>query len=323
MIVNYNAGAHLAATVTGLRAQTYSGFQTIIVDNASSDDSIVAARNTIHGDARFEFIMSQTNLGFAAANNLAARQINTTWLALLNPDAVPDTDWLEKLMEATQRHPNAVMFGSTQISQANPEILDGAGDRYFAAGIAWRGGYGWPRAALPSEGEVFSPCAAAALYSTEVFRAAGGFEESFFCYLEDVDLAFRLRLRGQHCIQVRDAVVHHAGSITSGGGNSAFARYYGTRNMIWCFVRNMPGWIFYPLLPMHVAFVIALCLRAWLNGSGIPVGTGIRDAVRHIPAVWQQRRAIQSARTANILQVASALGWNLVEYLRRAPQRGK
>jgi N-acetylglucosaminyl-diphospho-decaprenol L-rhamnosyltransferase len=285
VIVNFNAGGHLAAVLTGLRNQDYSAFRAIIVDNASSDSSVAAARPAVQDDVRFDFIESKNNIGFAAAKNLAGSGTDTPWLALLNPDAVPTTDWLEQLMAATDRHPDAVMFGSTQLSLTDPEILDGTGDHYFAAGIPWRGGYGWPRITLPPEGEVFSPCAAAALYRTDIFRAAGGFEESFFCYIEDVDLAFRLRLRGHFCIQVPAAIVHHAGSATSGGPNSDFARYYGIRNMIWCFVKNMPAALFWPLLPFHVVMLIAYGIMASLRGRGRLFLRSIRDAIRGPPRV--------------------------------------
>jgi len=79
------------------------------------------------------------------------------WLALLNPDATPQPDWLEQLFAATHRHPDAVMFGSTQIDAADAQKLDGTGDHYLATGIPWRGGHAWPVSALPPEGEVFAP----------------------------------------------------------------------------------------------------------------------------------------------------------------------
>ncbi len=321
IIVNFNAGAHLTATLSGLRAQSHRKFRAIVVDNASTDDSISAARFVVQDDSRFEFIMSDINLGFAAANNLAARQAETIWLALLNPDAVPAINWLEQLMMATKRYPDVAMFGSTQINQQDHTLLDGAGDCYFAAGIAWRGGYGWLHTALPPEGEVFSPCAAAALYRRDIFQTLGGLEESFFCYLEDVDFAFRARLQGHRCIQARNASVYHAGSVTSGGAGSDFARYHGTRNMIWCFVRNMPGPLLWPLLPFHVAAIALLWLKASNAGSRQAVGRGIRDAVSQLRTVWSHRNSIQTSRTVSSWDVAQWLVWNPITYARRTASR--
>lgn len=319
IIVNFNAGAHLAATLRGLLVQTHSEFRAIIVDNASSDDSISAARVVVQDDTRFEFIVSETNLGFAAANNLAARQVKSIWLALLNPDAVPATDWLEQLMMATKRYPAASMFGSTQINQRNHALLDGAGDCYFAAGMAWRGGYGWPRIALPPEGEVFSPCAAAALYRRQIFLDAGGFDESFFCYLEDVDLGFRLRLRGHKAIQIADAIVFHwAGG--AGGGSSDFARYHGIRNVVWCFVKNMPAMLFWPLVPVHVGVLTAYGVMAGLRGRGKVFLRSIRDSLAGLPAIWRSRNITQASRVVPWWSIAGALVWNPAALLTRRPR---
>ena len=99
-------------------------------------------------------------------------------------------------MAATRRHPDVVMFGSTQIDVLDQRRLDGVGDHYLVTGLPWRGGHGWSVNELPAEGEVFAPCAAACLIRADAFREANGFDERFFCYVEDIDLAFRLRLGG-------------------------------------------------------------------------------------------------------------------------------
>jgi GT2 family glycosyltransferase len=237
LIVNYNAGHNLGKALQGLAAQTFGDFEVLVLDNASIDNSATLAQSLVASDSRFTFRFLSRNIGFAAGNNLLSATARGTWLALLNPDAVPAPDWLERLIEATRRHPAAVMFGSTQVDAADPYRLDGAGDHYLAIGLPWRGGYGWPLAALPPEGEVFSPCAAACLIRADVFRGANGFDERFFCYVEDVDLAFRLRLQGHYCIQVPGAVVRHVGGASSIAAGSGFARRHGTRNLVWCFVK--------------------------------------------------------------------------------------
>jgi len=156
LIVNYDAGPNLARTLAGLVAQTFADFEALIIDNASNDRSIDMAQSQVPDDRRFKFTFLTRNIGFAAANNVIAATAQADWLALLNPDAVPTPDWLERLIEAAKRHPNAAMLGSTQIDADDPCRLDGAGDQYFALGIPWRGGYDWPVSDLRPEGEVFS-----------------------------------------------------------------------------------------------------------------------------------------------------------------------
>lgn len=319
LIVNYNAGPHLARCVAALLGQDFADFEVLLLDNGSSDDSWAAAQAVVVGDPRFHFQSAGANLGFAAGNNRLAAQSKASWLAFLNPDAFAEPGWLSALLAATLRHSGASLFGSLQIDARNAARLDGAGDRYFAAGLAWRGGFGWPAATNLAEGPVFSPCAAASLCRRDAFLAAGGFDERFFCYLEDVDLAFRLRLAGGAAIQVPAARVHHVGGASSGGGASAFARYHGSRNMLWCFVKNMPGWLFWVLLPLHLALLLALLLRALPQGMGGAVARGLRDGFRGLGPIWASRQALQAARRAAVMEIAQALTWSLAEYLRRAP----
>ena len=319
LIVNYNAGPHLTECLRCLAAQSVAAFEAIVVDNGSSDDSLAKAQAIVADDARFRFEAMGRNLGFAAGNNHAASLAQAPWLALLNPDAFAEADWLAALLAATERHPDTAMFGSLQIDARDPTKLDGAGDRYFAGGFAWRGGYGWPADTTLHEGEVFSPCAAAALYRADAFRAVDGFDEDFFCYVEDVDLAFRLRLLGHKAKQIPSAKVQHWGSATSGGSGSAFARYHGTRNTLWCFVKNMPGFLFYLFFPFHLGLIILLWLRTVRARVSPPFSRGIMDALRGLPQAWAKRRRIQAGRTAPASAIAVTLAWNPFEYMRRAP----
>ena len=71
--------------------------------------------------------------------------------------------------------------------------------------------------------------------------------------MEDVDLGFRLRLAGHRCLYVPKSVVHHVGSGTTGGKNSDFSVYHGHRNLVWTYVKNMPGVLFWIFLPLHLA----------------------------------------------------------------------
>ena len=240
-------------------------------------------------------------------------------MALLNPDAIPAPDWLENLDTAQRRYPNASSFGSLQLDLNDPTRLDGAGDNFLAVGVPWRGGFGHEASTREAqwEGEVFSACAAAALYRTEALTAAGGFDEDYFCYVEDVDLGFRLRLLGGECIQAPSAVVRHAGGVSSGSKRSEFAIYHGVLNMVWTFVKNMPWPLFWPLLPAHVAVLVLLLVKAVLRGEGAWVARGLRDAVYGLPTAWAKRNIMQAKRQSSVANIASALVWNLGTYLRK------
>lgn len=293
VVVNFNAGEHLPKCVAALKAQTFRDFEVVLVDNASDDDSIARARAEIADDPRFTVHELDANIGFAAGNNRGAANANGKWIATLNPDAFPQPNWLETLIAATRAHPDIAMFGSMQRMADNPDALDGAGDRYFVAGLPWRDRSPARADRALAQGqttfETFSPCAAAALYRLDVFRDAGGFDEAFFCYVEDVDLGFRLRRRGHDCRQVTNAVVDHVGGGAGGGQRSDFARYHGTRNLIWCFRKNMPTALLVLLLPVHALALILLLCVALLQGSGPAVARGIRDALKGIGDIPRDR----------------------------------
>jgi len=319
LIVNFNSGTYLARCLEALRRQTVTRFEVLLLDNASRDGSLERARAAA-GDLSVRFEASAENLGFAAGNNRLAARARAPLLALLNPDAIPAPDWLERLLTAAAEHPEVAMFGSTQLALGDPQRFDGVGDAYFAAGLPWRGGHGRPARALPPRFESFAPCAAAALYRRDGFMALGGFDARYFCYVEDVDLAFRWRLAGGRALQVSDAVVQHAGSISAGAAPSGFAAYHGMRNLIWTFVKNMPGPLFWPLLPAHAALVKLLLLRALLQGNGRPAWRGIVHAVAALPAIWAERRAVQARRRASAWRIAAALNWAPWRMFERMPQ---
>jgi N-acetylglucosaminyl-diphospho-decaprenol L-rhamnosyltransferase len=307
VIVNYNSGGCLARCLLALQAQSFRDFAVIVVDNASTDDSLPALDRLPEG---WRAIRLGRNTGFAAANNHAFALAASPWVAALNPDAFPEPDWLQQVALGIERYPEAAAFGSLQIDAAHPDRLDGAGDVYHASGLLWRGGFGQPLSHQQGEGEVISPCAAAAVYRREVVEALGGFDEDFFCYGEDMDLGLRLRLAGYRSVQLANAVVRHVGGA-SGGRRSGFALYHGMRNRLWLFVKLMPAPAFWLLAPLHGLVTLMLILRAALKGE-IRVGLrALGDAARGLGGAWRKRRRIQRLRRA----------WPLIRWSPLAPAR--
>lgn len=315
VVVNYNSGDLLAACVKCLAAQTDPEFEAVIVDNASPDGSV--DRLTIP-DNRFSVVRSKENLGFAAGCNLGLKGAETEWVGTLNPDAFPEPDWLDAMRKAISRYPEAAALGSLQIDASDPTRLDGCGDGYAFLGIAWRGGHGHRYVKPFPDGECFSPCAAAALYRRRAFETVGGFDEKFFCYCEDVDLGFRLRLRGGRCIQVGNAVVRHLGSAVT-GQDSAFTLFHSARNRLWTLVKNMPAALICVALPLHVAAVAWILWRSRGTQRFRPMWRGLLAGIRGVRPILAERRQLQRRRTVSTWRVAEALTWNIGLVRRRAP----
>lgn len=297
VIVNYNSGELLKQCLASLEKQTVRPLQIFVIDNASSDgsaDHLVTVNNVI-------FCPMPDNLGFAKGNNWAIRQCLSDYVALLNPDAFAEPDWLEQLLIATVNNPQVAAFGSRQLCSNKPEIIDGTGDVYHISGLAWRAGYGIEQQADDLvEREIFAPCAAAALYGREVLLSIGGFDEDYFCYVEDVDVGFRLRLAGYRALYVPNAVVRHVGSATTGGQHSEFSVYHGHRNLVWTFVKNVPGALFWLLLPLHLLLNVVSVLWFVRQGRGGAIIRAKRDALLGLPSVWKKRQKIQQTRVAKV-----------------------
>ncbi|NJM55025.1 MAG: glycosyltransferase family 2 protein [Verrucomicrobiae bacterium] len=312
LIVNYNSGGYLQRCVSALLSQTMRDFEVVVVDNASTDGSLEG----LPQDERLRIDRAGVNLGFAAGNNRAAADATAPFLVMLNPDAIPAPDWLERLCDVAKCRPDVALFGSLQLQDRDPTRIDGAGDVYFFAGTAWRHRYGAQRGTLAGHYTTFGACAAAALIRREWFERLGGFDADYFCYFEDVDLAFRLRLLGGHVLQVNDAVVRHAGSATTGAG-SDFVMYHCTRNQLWTFLKAMPGPLLLPLLPIHMALLLGKWLNAARQGRGAIIAKGIGDGLRAIRPVLAKRAAIQRTRSASTFAVASAMTWSPTAFLKR------
>ncbi len=305
VIVDYHAGDLLTACLVGLSGQTRRPDRVILVDNGAIGEP---RRVPEDGAPGILHIRPGSNTGFARGNNLALAEIgDCDWIALLNPDAVPDPDWLEKLLFAAQAHPEAGAFGSRMYADPARTRLDGSGDVLHISGLVWRRDHGRAAAGCRLQaGEVFSPCAAAALYRRDLFEALGGFDEEFFCYTEDVDLGFRIRLAGYTCRYVPEAQVVHRGSALT-GVRSDFALYHGHRNLFWLFIKNMPWLLLLVLTPMHLLMHLGVLFRYLPDGRGAVLLKAKRDALAGFGRNWRKRGAIQRERRISLVRLLRAM----------------
>ncbi len=292
IIVNWNSWDYLFPCLDALYVQTFQDFQVVVVDNNSADQDPVSR---LQQYPRLTFIRNANNIGFAAANNQAIQVAeDSDWVVLLNPDTLPAETWLENLCQAAVTFPNYSFFGSRLVLADTPDKLDGVGDVYHMSGLSWRSGHGLETVTVAEDfREIFSPCAAAAMYRREAVLAVGGFDEDFFCYNEDVDLGFRLRLAGYRALSVPDSIVLHHGSATT-SVRSDFAVYHGHRNLVWTWFKDMPMPLLWLFLPVHVLHNLASVALYLIRGQGKVIVKAKWDAVKGLPAIWAKRKSIHS-----------------------------
>jgi GT2 family glycosyltransferase len=251
-------------------------------------------------------------MGFAVACNLGAQAARGEWLAFLNADAFPEPDWLESFVAAQKEYPRAGAFGSLILQNAQPDLVDSAGDVYNISGAAWKGYGGYPVAEVPSKPRrIFAPCAAAVFYRRDVFLEIGGFDEDFFSYFEDVDLGFRLNVYGYQCIFLPDARVRHVGSAST-GKKSDFALYHYHRNFIWSFIKNMPGVLLWLYMPVHILANFLFILKHLKNKRGKVIFKAKIDAMKGLGKMLAKRKIIQSDRRASVHEINQLIDKNLL-----------
>jgi GT2 family glycosyltransferase len=309
IVVNWNAAAHLPRCLAAIMQQSRHFDRVVLADNASEDGSLSLAERDF---PQVEVLRLGSNAGFARANNLAIAMVeDCDVVALVNPDAFLDHRWLEKMLTAAAADAGSAGFASRLLMADRPDLLDGAGDAYHVGGLAWRMHHGEPASDHGRDArQVFSPCAAAALYRRDALLAVGGFDEDFFCYVEDVDLGFRLRLAGHACAYVPEAVAAHVGSAST-GRDSAFAVYHGQRNLLWAYIKNTPSPQVWLYLPLHIFFTFASLLRYTVRRRAVPFLRAKRDAVCDLPRLLVKRRQTQSLRRVAwpALSAAMTHGW--------------
>ena len=213
VIPNWNGRAWLPACLESVAAQQLAPTEVIVVDNGSTDGSVEYLRAQ-HPDVHL--VVLARNTGFASAANRGLEAARTDLVALINTDVVLAEDWLARTTGAIDAFPSLASVACKMLSLQDPDRVYDAGDVLRRDGVCeQRGRFGRDDGRWDEAGDVFGACAGAALYRRSAVLDVGSFDERYFAYLEDVDLALRLRLAGWGC-RYEPVVALHAGGGSSG-----------------------------------------------------------------------------------------------------------
>jgi GT2 family glycosyltransferase len=300
IVVNTNDSPYVEACLESLESAGGGYREIIVVDNGSTDGS----PETI--ETRFpevRLIRAGANLGFAGANNLGARAASGDILILFNPDAFATPGWLEALLAP---------FADASVCVASPKIyrgkpldtttIDSAGcDLEFPLGEGPPRGYFEPDRGQFEEPADVAYCSGAAFaIRRTTYEEFEGLDESFFCYAEESDLCWRVRMRGFRCVYEPTSLVYHIGSANF-GARSGRKLYFQTRNRIRMCLQNyaLPNaLLFVPYEIVHGLCVIAATmLLASYRELGFAYARAWVSALRSLPATLRTRRARQRTRT--------------------------
>jgi GT2 family glycosyltransferase len=210
VVVNWNRQALLRACLASLARQAGVAFETIVVDNGSTDGSAEMAEREFGALV----LRNRENRGFCAANNQGIAAARGDYIALLNNDAEAEAGWLDGLLAACTRAPDVGMAACKVLVWEEPARIDKVGHLIYPDGQnRGRGAGALDRGQFDREEEVLWPDGCAAMYRREMLEQIGGFDEDLFAYGDDAELGLRARIAGWKCIYTPAAVArHHRGS---------------------------------------------------------------------------------------------------------------
>jgi GT2 family glycosyltransferase len=294
VVPNWNGERFLNLCLTSLRRQSFEDFETIVVDNGSTDASVEFIQRNF---PEVRVIRLGENLGFSAGVNAGIRASQAEYVVLLNNDTEVEPGWLEALVRAAESHPEAGLLASKLVDFHDRRLLDGAGDALRRSGLPYRIGHGeLDRGQFERETFVFSACAAASLYRRTLFEEIGLFDEDFFSNCEDGDVSFRAQLFGYRCLYVPGAVVYHIGSASTGGKRSPTNTRLGTQNGVNLLVKNLPAALVWRSLPSLLVGQLSRLVFTSFSGVLRAYLVGLAGAWRLLPLMLKKRKEIQRRR---------------------------
>lgn len=305
VIVNWNGAAHLPTCLNALRRQTCRRFEVIVADNASHDDS----RQLLARDyPEVTVVALPENRGFTGGNNAGIRAAQGEFIVLLNNDTEVDPHWLEEIVAAFERHPEAGIIASKMKLFDRRDTFHTAGDFYRFDGIPGnRGVWEIDQGQYDQEEYVFSACGGSAAYRRSMLEQIGLFDEDFFYSCEDVDLAWRAQLAGWKCVYAPKAIVYHKLSATGGGATASF---YDGRNFIYVIAKDYPSSLWQPYRGAIIRTqwrIFTQALRAWRGQAARARMRGMLAGLLGIPKMRRKRRAIHTARQVDDAYLLSLL----------------
>ena len=287
VIPNWNGLRFLPTYLNALRNQTYCDFETLVVDNGSTDGS----RERIAKEfPEVRIVALETNRGFAPAVNAGIRAARGDVVVLLNNDTEADSHWLEEIARALETNPNAGMVACKLKLFDKRDYIHSAGDFYRVDGIPGnRGVWEQDRGQYDDARGIFGGCGGAVAYRTTMLAEIGAFDEALGSYCEDVDLNWRARLAGYSIVYAPRAIVYHMVSATGGG---AIASFFVGRNFIWVIAKNYPSGLWKKYWRRIVGAQLKITWDALKSWRGVAARARLRGQIAGILGLrhWLGRR---------------------------------
>jgi GT2 family glycosyltransferase len=285
VIVAYRSGDRLTRCVEAL-AERDAVAQVIVVDNGESGGEIEAVRG-----AGAAVVSAGKNLGFAGGCNLGAQHADSDVLVFLNPDTVIGEGAVSALGRTLEDQRVGVAMPRLRLFD-RPELLNSAGCEIHISGLAWSGGFGLPAASITELREITYANGSALAIRTELFREVGGFTDELFIYHEDLELGWKVRMRGLRVVMTPEADVFHDYDY----GRNPTKNYFMERNRLLFITSAFSLRLIAVLAPVLVVAELGLTAVSWRQGWLRDKFAGWQWCVRNASWIRRHRRDVQAGR---------------------------
>lgn len=305
VIPNWNGKKYLAESLESLLHQTPKS-TVVVSDNGSTDGSVELLQSEFPDVV---LLQSKVNNGFAGGVNRGieyALEHGAEYIILFNNDAVAEKDWVKRLVDAAEAHPEAGIV-TGKFLRWDRQTIDSTGDFYSSWGFPFPRGRDEKDAGQYDEPEwVFGASGGATLYRADLFKKIGLFDEDFFAYFEDTDINFRAQLAGfKAWYEPRAVAYHHVGGTSSKLGT--FGRYHTSKNFHYVYLKNMPGRLFWKYLPKAAVASLLMIVHDIKRLQFHRIAGAYLEAARRFPANLKKRRRIQKTRRVSLAYINSIL----------------
>lgn len=304
VIPHYNRKEYLRDCLDSLSAQTYRDFETIVVDDGSTDGSASFLKENYPWS---RVVRLAKNRGFCVAANEGIKVSQGEYIALLNNDARAEAHWLEHLLRALEEKPEVGFCASKICFMDSPALINSAGIGMSLRGFPYEIGFGMEDGPCFSKPRLlFGACAGAAIYRKQMLEEVGLFDEDLYMFFEDVDLSFRAQLLGYKCLYVPEAVVYHRHGGTALHQSNSHTSLC-CRNSIVVLMKNLPRGLAMKVLPPTGLLMVKHLLKRLLFHKDLAVFKGYGEGLSLWRNTLKKRSLIQRQKKASDQYIASLL----------------
>ncbi len=316
VILNWNGKDFLQKFLPSVVSTSYPNYKIVVADNASSDGSILFLKEQY---PEVELLQLTENFGFAKGYNEALKQVNADYYVLLNSDVEVQPNWLQPMIDLLEKNPK---YGACQpklLSYNEKHLFE-----YAGASGGWLDNYGYPfargrmfdvceedKGQYDAAQEIFWASGAAMVVRSNVFHELGGFDPYFFAHQEEIDLCWRMQLKGYKIFCCPQSAVYHVGGGTLPKGNArkVFFNFRNNHIMLW---KNLPGREKWWKTPFRITLDWVSAVKGLLNGDGKYFLAIIKSHIAFVKWLFVRNRGTQEDRSTALKEMQGVYDGNII-----------